>query len=339
MSTKKRERGASVGDLLQPPSGEAVGRLRPHLKPASVVAVGQSFNNLRAELDAAKGALEAKGEQVLEIDPALIDPSFAHDRMVAFDPEGADAEFVAAIKDQGQLVPSLLRRNPDSPGRFQPAYGRRRIAAAAFLGRKVRALVRDLSDEQLVVAQGQENEARNGLTFIEKCRFAATLEAQGFKRKVIESALNVAQPNLSSMLQVVERVPGAVIDWIGPAPEIGRPRWLMMAQVADLPSVRAKMVAVIEVAISPDITSSDGRFGVVMKAANERSAATKPAPSLWALPGRKRPYGSLDVTPRRVILTIDRSANPAFADELLERVEKIRREIEGATATIQPKKG
>ena len=177
--------------------------------------------------------IEAKfsnAETILDIDPALIDPSFARDRMAAFDPEGADADFVAAIRDEGQLVPALLRPNPTAPGRYQPAYGRRRIAAAMHLGRKVRAVVRDLSDEQLVVAQGQENEARNGLTFIEKCLFAATLESQGFKRKVIENALNVAQPNLSTMLQIASEVPGSVVDWVGPAPSIGRRKWFDLAK-------------------------------------------------------------------------------------------------------------
>jgi ParB family chromosome partitioning protein len=62
------------------------------------------------------------GETIVEIDPALIDPSFAQDRMAAFEPEGADAGFVTAIKEQGQLVPILLRKHPDVDGRYQPAY-------------------------------------------------------------------------------------------------------------------------------------------------------------------------------------------------------------------------
>lgn len=287
--------------------------------------------------------IEAKfsnAETILDIDPGMIDPSFARDRMAAFDPEGADADFVAAIRDEGQLVPALLRPNPTAPGRYQPAYGRRRIAAAMHLGRKVRAVVRDLSDEQLVVAQGQENEARNGLTFIEKCLFAATLESQGFKRKVIESALNVAQPNLSTMLQIATEVPGSVVDWVGPASGIGRRKWLDLAKHASDAGIHFRMISFVAGKnISADMPlSSDDRFNALMGALVEQSSQ-KSASTPWTLPGQKKPYGSLEVTPRRVNLTIDRAANPAFADALIERVEAIRRELESATtpATMSKK--
>ena len=292
----------------------------------------------RAAVAEAAAARYANAEAVLEIDPNLIDSSFAQDRMAAFDPEGADAEFIASIRDQGQMVPALLRPNPKAAGRYQPAYGRRRIAAAAFLGRKVRAVVRALADEDLVIAQGQENEARNGLTFVEKCRFAATLEAQGFKRKVVEAALCAAQPHVSAMLQIIEKIPGPVIDWIGPAPEIGRPRWVRLARLSDLPGSRSSMAKVVaDEPIPGGINLSGERFNAILAAVTEH-AGIPSASTPWSLPGQKRPYGALDVTPRRVILTIDRAANPAFADALLERVDAIRRELESATAPATPSK-
>ena len=283
----------------------------------------------------------ANAEAILEIDPALIDPSFARDRMAAFEPEGADAEFVAAIRSEGQLVPALLRPNPAAPGRFQPAYGRRRIAAAAFLGRKVRAVVRDLSDEQLVVAQGQENEARNGLTFIEKCRFAATLETQGFKRKVIESALSIDKTHVSRMLRVVERVPASVVDWIGPASEIGRRKWLDFAEAfGDQKVVKRAEEEVSKMKLSADnFPASSARFDLIVNKIAAKAQSARTASTLWALPGQKKHYGSIDITPRRVTLTIDRSANPAIADALIERVEVFRRELEAAAFANQPKKG
>ena len=57
--------------------------------------------------------------------------------------------------------PSSCDRNPQQEGRYQIAYGHRRLRAAIELGRPVRAIVKPLTDEQLVVAQGQENSARN----------------------------------------------------------------------------------------------------------------------------------------------------------------------------------
>jgi len=276
------------------------------------------------------------GEAIMEIDPALIDPSFAQDRMAAFEPEGADAGFVAAIKEQGQLVPILLRKHPDKDGRYQPAYGRRRIAAGRHLGIKVRAIVKDLSDEQLVVAQGQENESRNALTFIEKCRFAATLESQKFSRKVIENALNLDHTHVSRMLQVVEAVPSDLIDWIGAAPEIGRPRWLALAvALKEQKSKNRAKLAVSKRNVSGDTNlSSTERFALVAAAAAEKAGPAKPLP--WTLPGLKKAYGKLSVSRRSITLTIDRSANPKLAELVLEKLEALRRAIESADITSTP---
>lgn len=299
--------------------------------PGVIGAVSKSLEALTSRSQRV-GILErelATTEAVREIDPALIDPSFAQDRMVPFAPEGADADFVAAIKDQGQLVPVLVRVRSDDKNRYQPAYGRRRIAAALFLGLKVRAVVRDLSDEELVVAQGQENESRNALSFIEKCRFAATLETQGFKRKIIENALNVAQPNLSTMLQIVENIPAAVIDWIGPAPELGRPRWLELAGFGKNEKLRSKMAALVgRENISADITQSSARrLAYILSAMAERKS-TKGASTAWVVLGQKKAYGSLAVSSGKITLTVDRKAHPALAAAMLERIDQIRHVIE-----------
>ena len=340
MSLKRRDRAASLGASFAPLEHVDLDAPAPHLKTGPVATIGDTFGRLKAELSSAQALLVAKGERVEEIDPALIDPSFARDRMAVFDPEGADAEFVAAIRSEGQLVPALLRPNPAALDRFQPAYGRRRIAAAAFLGRKVRAVVRDLTDEQLVVAQGQENEARNGLTFIEKCRFAATLEAQGFKRKVIENALNIDQSLLSKMLFMTEAIPASAIEWIGPAPGIGRPRWRQLAELVSDPKALKKLSRMISSQFRTDVlNSSDERFSALLAALIARPERLKNSTTDWSLPGQKKPYGSIEITARRINLMFDRSANPAIADALIERVESIRRELEAAASANQPKKG
>ncbi|MFC7555837.1 ParB/RepB/Spo0J family partition protein [Pseudoroseomonas wenyumeiae] len=60
-----------------------------------------------------------------------------------------------------------MRPHPTEPGRFQVAFGHRRLRAARDLAKPVRAVVRPLSDRELVLAQGQENSARANLSFIE----------------------------------------------------------------------------------------------------------------------------------------------------------------------------
>ena len=188
-------------------------RQRMHLRPllgtgspddvgAPVGAIGRSLD---AAAQKAKRAKEverrlAEGQTVVELDPGLIDPSFIADRMES----AADVEssLLDAIREQGQQVPILVRPHPDNEGRYQVAYGHRRLKAVIALERRVRAVVRQLSDEELAIAQGQENNERRDLTYIEKARFAHSLE-QRFGRKVVMAALSLYKSDLSNMLSVV----------------------------------------------------------------------------------------------------------------------------------------
>jgi len=170
----------------------------------------------------------AEGQTVIDLDPSVIDGSFVNDRM-AIDPTDL-AQLADQIRDHGQQVPILVRPHPDSKGRFQVAYGHRRLAAIKQLGIKVRAVVRELSDDQLVVSQGQENNARTNLSYIERALFASGLESRDFTRDIIMSALGVDKAALSKMLIITRQVPLELITSIGPAPEIGRRRWLELAE-------------------------------------------------------------------------------------------------------------
>ena len=76
-----------------------------------------------------------------------------------------------------------------APGRYQTAFGHRRVRVAGLLGRTVKAIVRALSDDELVVAQGLENSAREDLSFIERAVFALRLETSGRSRSIIQQAL------------------------------------------------------------------------------------------------------------------------------------------------------
>ena len=138
----------------------------------------------RALFAAGRGAIGAvsrsidqlKSQAVIELATHLIDASFIEDRL-GTSPED-HASLLASIREHGQQVPILVRPNPQQEGRYQIAYGHRRLRAAIELERPVRAIVKPLTDEQLVVAQGQENSARTNLSFIERALFAAQLEAK-----------------------------------------------------------------------------------------------------------------------------------------------------------------
>lgn len=198
---------------------------------------------------------------VQDIDPDLIEDTGLKDRIGALDDDIADLR--DSISRHGQQVPILLRPHPKLSGRYQVVYGRRRLAAIRGLGTPVKALIRTLSDEEAVLAQGQENNLRKDPSFIEKALFAGDLEEAGYDARVIQDALNVNRSHTSHMRKVREAFPREVLERIGAAPSIGWKRWYELAAM-----VLEKEIDVSAVHPAPfsDGSTSDERFAAWMKA-------------------------------------------------------------------------
>ncbi|MGQ3038867.1 MAG: ParB/RepB/Spo0J family partition protein [Neoaquamicrobium sediminum] len=138
-------------------------------------------------------AMLAGRETVQELDPDLFSPSAISDRI----PTSDDTRYQIlkeTIRENGQLIPIIARPDPIREGKFQVAAGHRRWRAAKELGQPVRAIIRSLSDQEVVVVQGQENGARADLSFIERARFAGQLSVYGYSRDTVATALNVDKP-------------------------------------------------------------------------------------------------------------------------------------------------
>lgn len=206
---------------------------QPQHKPAGAVrAMNLSLGRLGDEAAAAKelrSALAA-GDRVVELSPTQIDASFIQDR-IPTDNDAALAELISSMRESGQQVPILVRPHPTKENHYQAAYGHRRLRAAIVLERSVKAIVRQLTDEELIVAQGQENGPRVDLSFIERALFAKRLDAHGFDRDRISQALSVDKPEISRLLQVADVIPTEIVLAVGPASKIGRPRWLAFADL------------------------------------------------------------------------------------------------------------
>lgn len=212
------------------------------------------------------------GELVVELDTADLDSSFVSDRMSEDD--AAYAELVEAIRDRGQDSPILVRLHPSDDGRYQIVFGHRRARAAKDLGRKVRAVVKDISDADHVIAQGQENSARQNLSFIERSMFAQRLLDLGYDKTTIQSALAIDAPMLTRMLSVSSRVPEAVAAWIGPAKSIGRDRWIDFAQKIEKPSTAALVNKLLEEDKFAAL-ESDARFEFLVAEINKADRPSK----------------------------------------------------------------
>jgi ParB family transcriptional regulator, chromosome partitioning protein len=245
-------------------------------RPAGAVkSMSLGLQRLSDEAAAARSlrATLAAAEQVVEIAAEDVEVSFMTDRI----PIESDSGFESLkekIRLHGQQVPILVRPHPDDPKRYQAAYGHRRLRAARDLERPIKAIVRRLTDAELVVAQGQENSERRDLSFIERALFASLLEKREFDRDTITAALGVDKPELSRLLGVVAAIDTRMILAIGPAPKVGRPRWLALAEKMN----GAKATKVAEHVIASEGFSqrdSNARFNSVLSALLERAPSPK----------------------------------------------------------------
>ena len=216
-------RELAAANFLETPKDEEHGRVLA----GPVRTMGLALDRMDQESRELQEALQS-GEVVLELDPTLIDVSFVRDRID--DAVSGTDDLVQSIAENGQEVPILVRQHPEVNGRYQVAYGHRRLRAVRILNRKVRAVVRPLTDGQLVVAQGIENTARKDLSYIERATFALRLEDRGFERNVIMQALSTDKTELSKLLSVARSVPGDIVQSIGSAPSTGRRKWMELAE-------------------------------------------------------------------------------------------------------------
>ena len=179
-----------------------------------------------------------EGETIVEIDPDLVDESFARDR-VNIDKSDYETDYrqvLDSIRQSGQNTPALIRPHPNLPGRYMLVFGRLRHRAAKDLGIKLRAVVKKMSDREHVIAQGQENNARANTSFIEKALFAADIIRNNYDtdNSTALAAIGVDKPTLSKMLSVASLEP-KLIEAIGRAKGIGRDRWYEIKLLLDKP--------------------------------------------------------------------------------------------------------
>ena len=251
---------------------------------------------------------------VREIPVNAIEENGPRDRLAFSD---ADIETLAkSIETHGQQVPIMVRPIADKPGHYRIVYGRRRLRALRLLGIPAKALVRSLSDEEAILAQGQENTQRLDPSFIEKALFAAELTENGYEQPIILDALAVDKPMLSRMAKVARAIPKSVIELIGSAHGVGRRRWEELANQS-----REHALNLEEIAATLNLeksSNSEDRFSVLSKAvsqAGKPTAPTKQAPSPPLSIKSKDGTALAEVkeTNRAVTFKLSKSETPEFA--------------------------
>jgi len=243
------------------------------------------------------------------MDPGTIRMSAVMDRI---DPsEGLD-HLIASIQEHGQKVPILVRRIPDG---FEVVYGRRRLLACQALGLRVRASVMEMSEEEAIIAQGVENNARLNPSFIERALFVSGIirelgksdEGRKNAQTVAYRALQIDESLVSRMNRIANSIPLDLIRAIGPAYGVGRRAWEKLAKLCEA-DPKAALTIVPKV---PHAFDGSERLDAAI------SMLTQPAPANLQVPATDRVR--LTKKGNRLILDVDAA--------LLPRVEEALREV------------
>jgi len=304
-------------NLFQPPPP-------PDATTSDTAAIQQKsrFPNTGA-MSAVKSTLkDVSSKAVREISIDVIEEGGPKDRLSFTD---ADVSKLAdSIKEHGQQVPIMVRPILDKPGYYRIVYGRRRLRALRSLGLSAKALVRSLSDQEAILAQGQENSQRLDPSFIEKALFAAELVESGYEQAVILDALAVDKPMLSRMTKVARAIPETVIHLVGSAHGIGRRRWEELAdRVRENELDLQKITSTLEM---DDARSSDDRFSLIsgavvrkLKVNTTDIAAPSPALSIKLSDGTT--LSEVKETTRALTFKFSKSDAPGFAQWMRDNAE------------------
>jgi ParB family chromosome partitioning protein len=294
----------------------------PRVSSGSVRSLKDTFSDVEKENQELRQQIES-GFVVIDVDPALIDPSPISDRFN--DANDASFELLKeSIAKRGQEVPVLIREHPERSGRYQCAFGHRRVRVSLELGRSVKAVLRKLTDKDLVVAQGLENSAREDLSFIERATFAMKLEDGGFDRSVTQEALAIDRAEASKLLSVARSVPVDVVAAIGRAPRIGRGRWQSLAEVLKASDALLRARTAIEAPKFAD-QDSDARFVAVLSASNEanKGDSTQTLSSTVVVANDGRPIARVVDSRRETKVAVDQETNAGFAAFLVAQLPSL----------------
>ncbi len=310
--------------FLKRPEPSAPATLKPaeRVRTGAISAMGASLQEMSENAKQAAQLQKqlAEGDAIVSLDPGKIDPSRIADRIpIDIDPDFE--QLVESISENGQQVPILVRPHPASVGRYQIAYGRRRLRAAEKLGLAVKAIVRSLTDNDMIVAQGRENLDRKDLSFIEKAFFARNLEDDGCDRRTIIAALASDKADISRYIAVARRIPEVVVMKIGPAPKSGRARWLALA---DMLGRQSSITAAERLLEDPALRAadSDARFDAVFRSLQGKGKKSHASAETWKIPGGKR-GARIESREGRTALIFEEKIVPNFAQFVAARLDDL----------------
>lgn len=213
---------------------------------------------------------ELPGPRILPLDSVSPNP-FQPRR--EFEP-GALAELESSIREHGVLQPIIVRPSGDS---FQLVAGERRFRAARNVGLPgIPAVVREVSDDQMLALALVENIQRENLNPIETARaYKDLLAGPGLTQEVVARLVGKSRVSIANTLRLLD-LPQDIQDHVSRGTlSAGHGRALLMCPDAACQAALAKRV--LDEGLS--VREAEALAGGM--------AATPPAPTLITPPERK----------------------------------------------------
>jgi ParB/RepB/Spo0J family partition protein len=148
----------------------------------------------------------------VNIQLSLVDDNPLNPRLV-YD-ESEIEKLSISLTASGLLSPVMVRKKTQAAGRYELVFGHRRVRAARLLGWKlIRAEVKNLSDEEMLLCSMSENLARDNLSDYEKAKCFQRFKFQFNKTNIeIGNMIGYSETHVNNylrMLQLVDRDSGA----------------------------------------------------------------------------------------------------------------------------------
>ena len=155
-------------------------------------------------------AEDAKGEEIRQIPVSAIQPNPYQPRR-DFDEEGLQ-ELAGSISEKGVLQPITVR---DMDQGFQLVAGERRWRAAQIAGlREIPALIRELSDREVMEIALIENLQREDLNPIEEAEaYQVLMREFELTQEQVAKAVGKGRPTIANRLRLL-RLPEIVRRWV-----------------------------------------------------------------------------------------------------------------------------
>lgn len=167
------------------------------------------------------GKISARRGELVQIEPTVVEDLFPPDRISMAFKDDAYASLKESIRTNGQDQPILVRPKPGHQGRYQIAFGRRRRAACAELETSLKAIVAELTDDQMLQVMIRENDVRSAVSTYERSVFYKELmKSEEIGVRVLARRLDVS-PAMISRLTSLSDLPESLLGILGDPRPLG----------------------------------------------------------------------------------------------------------------------